>query len=98
MQPHLRKCFDNIIKIEFAPEKNSKEILGMVSAEQESVLFSESVFAVNSVESWLLNIEKMMCKSLYDLTKKALQEYPENVVERNAWLFDYPAQPVLTID
>jgi dynein heavy chain len=40
----------------------------------------------------------MMVKSLYDITKKALVEYPENGIERNKWLFAYPAQPVLTID
>jgi dynein heavy chain len=98
VQPHLRKCFDNILKIEFSPEKNSKEIIGMWSAELEQVLFSESVFAEGNVEFWLRNIEKMMVKSLYDTTKRAMVEYPENGIERNHWLFAYPAQPVLTID
>lgn len=98
VQPHLRKCFDNIMKIEFTPEKNSKEIIGMWSAEQEYVPFSESVFAEGNVEFWLMNIEKMMVKTLYDITKRALLEYPENGIERNDWLFAYPAQPVLTID
>lgn len=98
VQPHLRKCFDNIQRIEFTPEKNSKEIIGMWSAEQEYVPFSESVFAEGNVEFWLLNIEKMMVKTLYDFTKKALHEYPEDGVERNEWLFAYPAQPVLTVD
>ena len=70
----------------------------MISSEGERVDFSESVFAEGNVEFWLSNIEKMMVKSLYDLTKKAWQEYPEDGRKRNHWLFDYPAQPVLTID
>lgn len=56
VQPHLRKCFDNIMKIEFTPEKGSKEIIGMWSAEQEYAPFSESVYAEGNVEFWLMNI------------------------------------------
>jgi len=66
VQPHLRKCFDNVVKVEFTPEVNSAEILGMVSAEKEYVAFSESVWAKGAVEYWLANIEKMMRKTLYD--------------------------------
>ncbi len=86
------------MKIEFKAEKNSKEILGMWSAESEYVAFSESVFAEGNVEFWLMNIEKMMVKSLYDQTKLAYVEYPADPIERNEWLFSYAAQPVLTID
>jgi len=86
------------MKIEFKNEKGSKEIIGMWSAESEYVEFSESVFAEGNVEFWLMNIEKMMVKSLYDTTKRSLVEYPVNGIERNEWLFNYPAQPVITID
>lgn len=75
------------MKIEFSPEKGSKEILGMWSAELEYVPFSESVYAEGNVEFWLMNIEKMMTKTLYDLTLKAMVEYPEDGIERNTWLF-----------
>ena len=70
----------------------------MWSAEQEYVAFSDSVYAEGNVEFWLSNIEKMMVKSLYDVTKKSMMEYPADALERNEWLFAYPAQPVLTID
>lgn len=72
VQPHLRKCFDNIARIEFTPQKNSKEIIGMWSGEQEYVPFSESVFAEGPVEHWLTKIEKMMVKTLKDFTKKGI--------------------------
>lgn len=86
------------MKIEFTPEKGSREIIGMWSAEQEYVEFSESVYAEGNVEFWLMNIEKMMVKTLYDITKRSMVEYPPNALERNAWLFAYVAQPVLTVD
>lgn len=91
MQPHLRKCFDNILKIEFSPVKNSKDITGMWSAELEFVGFSAIVKAEGNVEFWLRDIERMMIKSLYDVTQKSLLEYPSNGIERDEWLFNYPA-------
>lgn len=66
VQPHLRKCFDNILKIEFAPGKGSRDITGMWSAELEFVPFSGIVKAEGNVEFWLKDIENMMIKSLYD--------------------------------
>jgi dynein heavy chain len=98
VQPHLSKCFDSIKKIEFTPEKDSTEIIGMWSVESEYVPFSNNVFASGNVEFWLTRIESMMRKTLYDITKKGLDEYPENGAERDEWLFNYVAQPVLTVD
>lgn len=79
------------MKIEFTGEKGSKEIIGMWSAELEYVQFSESVYAEGNVEFWLRNIEKMMVKTLYDITKRSMVEYPVDPLERNEWLFAYPA-------
>lgn len=98
VQPHLRKCFDNILKIEFAPGKNSRDITGMWSAELEFVAFSGIVKAEGNVEFWLKDIERMMIQSLKEVTKKSLLEYPANGIERNEWLFNYAAQPIITID
>jgi dynein heavy chain len=74
----------------------------MQSAEPETmpekVRFSQSVFAEGAVEHWLFRIQEMMIKSLYDLTKDSLLCYPENPFERKAWLFNYAAQPILTVD
>lgn len=98
VQPHLQKCFDNIKKVEFTQEKDSKEIIGMWSSEGEYVAFSHSVFAHGVVETWLSKIEEMMIVSLYDQTRHAQENYPEDGTQRDKWLFDYAAQPVLTID
>lgn len=98
VQPHLRKCFDNMARIEFTEAKKSEEIVGMESAENEKVPFHESVFAQGNVEFWLSNIEKMMVSTLYHLTKDAIDAYPEDAIDRKDWLFNYPAQPILTVD
>jgi len=87
VQPHLRKCFDNMVKVEFTPGNESQEIIGMWSAETEYVAFSESVFARGPVEFWLSNIEKMMRKTLYDQGKNGLDTYPEDGTKRDEWFF-----------
>jgi len=104
VQNHLRKCFDNINRIKFniSEDEQSKEIIAMISAEPETepetVPFSKSVMAEGPVEHWLFNIQEMMVTTLYDITKKAYLEYPKNGLERDEWLFSYPAQCVLVVD
>jgi len=56
------------------------------------------VFAEGNVEFWMTNIEKMMFKSLYDITSKSIEMYPETGLNRKDWFFATAAQPVLTVD
>jgi len=97
VQPHLRKCFDNVVKVEFAAD-NAEAIEGMWSAEREYVRFTTPVFARGPVEDWLGQIEARMRSTLYDTSKGSLDAYPENGLERDAWLFETCAQSVLTVD
>ena len=103
VQPHLNKCFDNIISLEFgnADDDTENTMFAMISNEGERVSFSEPVVAKGNVEDWLGDIEKMMRKTLYDVSKKALLEYPgdsEGQINRQDWLLSYPAMCVLLID
>ena len=41
VQPHLKKCFEGIHKLDFS---ENQEILGMVSAEKETVPFNVKIF------------------------------------------------------
>lgn len=56
----MRKCFDNINRIQFTEEDESKEIIAMISAEPEimpeKVKYSASVFAEGNVEHWLFRV------------------------------------------
>lgn len=98
VQPHLGKCFDNVVRVEFTKVKNSDEILGMVSAEKEYVEWSEPVFARGNVEFWLTNIEGMMRKTLFDVAKKSRDIYPEDGRFRDEWFFTACAQCIIVVD
>lgn len=45
VQPHLKKCFEGISKLEFT---ESQEIVGMISAENENVPFSKKIVPAHS--------------------------------------------------
>lgn len=82
VQPHLRKCFDNINRIQFTEDEESREVIAMVSAEPENmpevVKFSQSVViqAEDKVENWLMKIQVQMVDSLRDISVKSYYEFP----------------------
>lgn len=45
VQPHLKKCFEGIAKLEFTQDQ---EIVGMVSSENESVPFYQRIYTVKA--------------------------------------------------
>ena len=60
VQPHLKKCFEGIAKLEF---NERKEINAMISAEGETVRFSKKVVPAHArglVEKWLLQVWNLL--------------------------------------
>ncbi|XP_063078071.1 dynein axonemal heavy chain 3 [Engraulis encrasicolus] len=93
VQPHLKKCFEGIAKLDFTPDM---EIIGMTSSEKETVPFSKSIFpaqAKGMVEKWLIQVENMMLRSVRDVIAKGVEQYPK--VPRNRWVLQWPGQVVI---
>nr|KAF6307771.1 dynein axonemal heavy chain 6 [Myotis myotis] len=112
VQPHLRKCFDSISRLEFAiltptegkippvegePEKvYTNDILAMLSPEGEKVRLGKGLKARGNVEEWLGKVEEAMFTSLRRLCKAAIADY--QVKPRTEWVIaDHASQVILTI-
>jgi dynein heavy chain, axonemal len=103
VQPHLRKCFDAMAKIEFGTKEGEKrgeriptnDILAMISPENEKVQFNRGLKARGAVEDWLGKVEDAMFTALKRCMKYAFQVY--RAIERTVWLCDQPSQVVLTV-
>ncbi|KAK4876149.1 hypothetical protein RN001_012571 [Aquatica leii] len=95
VQPHLRKCFEGINRLEF--DKDLK-IHAMYSEEKERVAFLEiidTVAARGSVEKWLVQVETEMLAAVHDQTTMSWMAYPET--ERPEWVTQWPGQVVLAV-
>uniref|UniRef100_A0A7N8YMF0 Dynein, axonemal, heavy chain 6 n=1 Tax=Mastacembelus armatus TaxID=205130 RepID=A0A7N8YMF0_9TELE len=89
VQPHLRKCFDAIARLEFTTY--SKDILYMVSPEGEKVGLTKGLKAQGNVEDWLCKVEEAMFFSLQRLSKAAIVDY--QVKSREEWVVaGHPSQ------
>ncbi|KAI5628238.1 dynein heavy chain 6, axonemal isoform X2 [Silurus asotus] len=106
VQPHLRKCFDAISRLEFAlqtsdvPNETEKvytnDILAMISPEGEKVALGKGLKARGNVEDWLGKVEEAMFSSLRRLSKAAIADYQGK--PRVEWVVaGHPSQVVLTI-
>ncbi|KAK7833313.1 hypothetical protein U0070_017312 [Myodes glareolus] len=77
VQPHLKKCFEGIAKLEFTDDL---EITGMVSSEKETVPFIQTIYpakAKGMVEKWLQQVEQVMLASMRQVIGKGIEAYVE---------------------
>uniref|UniRef100_A0A8C9Z160 Dynein axonemal heavy chain 3 n=1 Tax=Sander lucioperca TaxID=283035 RepID=A0A8C9Z160_SANLU len=93
VQPHLKKCFEGIAKLEFTEDL---EIVGMISSEKETVAFTEKIYpaqAKGMVEKWLLQVEKLMLRSVRHVIHQGVMQYTE--LPRKKWVLQWPGQVVI---
>ncbi|CAF1159117.1 unnamed protein product, partial [Didymodactylos carnosus] len=103
VQPHLRKCFEGINRLEFTSKGGedmemtitmAPEIRAMLSPEGERVELLK-VKATGNVEDWLKQVEKNMITAVRTCIKRAKDDYERSV--REEWLLRNAHQSVLTV-
>uniref|UniRef100_A0A4X1VFN7 Dynein axonemal heavy chain 3 n=1 Tax=Sus scrofa TaxID=9823 RepID=A0A4X1VFN7_PIG len=95
VQPHLKKCFEGIAKLEFT---YNLEIVGMISSEKEVVPFKQKIYpaqAKGMVEKWLQQVEQMMLASMREVIRLGIEAYAQ--VPRNQWVLQWPGQVVICV-
>ncbi|XP_011707083.1 PREDICTED: dynein heavy chain 1, axonemal-like, partial [Wasmannia auropunctata] len=91
VQPHLKKCFENIRELRF--ENPDLRITRMYSAEYEEVLLRPPICPQGNVENWLGQVEDAMRNTLREIIGEALE-----IIERTPrkeWVYMWPGQIVL---
>lgn len=91
VQPHLKKCFEGIVAVEFQEDLT---ITAMISAEGEKVAMSKPVNPVGkNVEHWMTEVEEMMRMSIRDVMFQSIQDYTK--ISRTKWIQKWPGMCVL---
>ncbi|KAH9163072.1 hypothetical protein LEN26_000647, partial [Aphanomyces euteiches] len=91
VQPHLKKCFEGIVRVEF---QDDLTITSMISAEGEQVKMHEPIDPKGkNVEFWMLEVENMMRTSIRDIMHQAILDYIR--VDRSKWVQKWPGMCVL---
>ena len=87
VQPHLKKCFEGIARLEF---DNELKIHGMYSVEGELVPYPDiidPVLSKGAVEDWLIQVETVMLKSIKKIIEDSRTAYTQT--SRDKWITEW---------
>ncbi|KAL0879698.1 hypothetical protein ABMA27_003413, partial [Loxostege sticticalis] len=90
VQPHLRKCFENIAKVTFEPDL---KISHMHSSEGEIVELKYKFYPSSNVEQWLLLLEDTMRHTIRLTLVAGMEELW--TLPRAEWVLRWPGQVVI---
>ncbi|XP_034551682.1 dynein heavy chain 2, axonemal-like [Notolabrus celidotus] len=96
MQPHLKKCFDNIKSLSVEKSLNKPIAFGMFSADGEYISFHLQMDLDKPVEEWLCNLETAMRVTLKTTLKSCLKALKRTLDQRDKWVKEWPGQMVIT--
>lgn len=96
VQPHMKKCFDNIKSLDMAKMRDHFEATHMNSAEGEKVELKGVVRLEGVVEGWLCDVEDMMRITLKDILRACRLDLKKNLSKREKWVKDWPGQMLIT--
>ncbi|CAD1474726.1 unnamed protein product [Heterotrigona itama] len=95
VQPHLKKCFEGIARVNFTLDF---EITVIKSSEGEEIILRDTIdttAARGQVEKWLLQLESSMKKSVKAQVVLAKDAYLRQI--RSRWALEWPGQTILCI-
>ncbi|XP_072239156.1 dynein axonemal heavy chain 1 [Leuresthes tenuis] len=90
IQPHLRKCFENIVQLQF---QSDLQITHMYSEGGEEVKLFLPVWPTGNAEAWLRDVEMSMKATLRENIDRSLKVYSEQ--PRPEWVLSWPGQVVI---
>ncbi|KAM4612372.1 dynein axonemal heavy chain 2 [Polymixia lowei] len=99
VQPHLKKCFDNIKSLRIGKVGiggSRSEASGMFSADGEFMEFTPPVLLERPVETWLCEVERTMRVTLKDCLRNCRLALKKMTGKRDKWVRDWPGQMLIT--
>ena len=79
VQPHLKKCFEGVAKLDFVGEQMN--IVAVRSSENERIELNNQICtaeAKGQVEVWLGQLEKILKESIHHQILESKNDYSEN--------------------